>query len=63
MPQVYRLVTQVSWLLGLLSLLAALLIKLLHLEAKVNITPSNAILGAAALFLCALATREMQRSS
>ena len=63
MPQFYRLVTQVSWLLGLLSMLAALLIKLLHLEARVNVAGSNAILGAAALFLCVLATREMQRSS
>lgn len=63
MPQIYRLVTQVSWVLGLLSMLAALLIKLLHLEPKVNVAGSNVILGAAALFLCVLATREMQRSS
>jgi hypothetical protein len=62
MTQIYRIVFQLSWALGLLSIVAGVLIKLLHLEAKLTIAPRTAFLAASAFFLCALATREMQRS-
>jgi hypothetical protein len=62
MTQIYRLVFQLSWVLGLLTILLALLIKLLHLEAKLAITSHTALLAAGTFFLCALATREMQRT-
>jgi hypothetical protein len=61
MTQIYSLVFRLSWFLGLLSILAAVVIKLLQLEARVRVTGHTMFIVAAALFLCALATREMQK--
>jgi len=62
MTQILRLVFQLSWFLGLLSIAAAVIIKLLYLEQQARVTGHTMFLVASTFFLCALATREMQRS-
>ncbi len=64
MTGVYRAVGKASWVLGVISLILGLLLKLVTLWADVNwrYTPRGALILAAGLFLCALATREMERS-
>lgn len=62
MTQIYRLILPVSWGLGLVSMLAGMIIKLAHLSATVTIAPHTGFVVAGAFFLCALATREMQRA-
>lgn len=62
MMQIYRVVFKLSWALGLLSILAGVVIKLAHLEARVTIASHTAFIVAGTFFLCALATREMGRS-
>jgi hypothetical protein len=61
MTQIYRIVFQLAWLAGLLSLIFGFLIKLLHLEAKLTVASHTVFLLAGSFFLCCLATREMQR--
>jgi hypothetical protein len=60
MTQIYRILLPASWLLGLLSILAAVIVKLAHLSAALTIAPHTGFIVAGAFFLCALATREMQ---
>jgi multidrug transporter EmrE-like cation transporter len=62
MTQLLRIVFQLSWWLGLLSIVAAVVVKLLQLEQRVTVTGHTLFLVASAFFLCALATREMQRA-
>ena len=62
MTQIYRILFPFSWALGLLSILAAVLIKALALDHRVHVTGRTALVAAGTFFLCALATREMQRS-
>jgi hypothetical protein len=62
MTQIYRIVFRFSWALGLLSLLVGVLVKLFRLETRLTIAPRTGFVLASALFLCALATREMQRA-
>lgn len=62
MTQIYRIVFRLSWFLGLFSIVIAVAIKLLVLETKVRFTAHTGFLVAAAFFLCALATREMERA-
>ena len=62
MTQIYRIIFQLSWVLGLLSILIAVAIKLLHLEAKVTVTSHTMFIIAGTLFLCALATRAAERT-
>ena len=62
MTQIYRVVFQLSWALGLFSILAGVLVKVLHLEAKLTVTSHTLFVVAGAFFLCSLATRELQRS-
>lgn len=61
MTQILRLVFQLSWFLGLLSIVAAVIVKLLQLEQQVRVTGHTMFLVAGTFFLCALATREMQK--
>jgi uncharacterized membrane protein len=63
MTQIYRIIYQLSWLLGLLSIFAAVMIKLLHLEARLATTSHTAFVIASAFFLCSLATRERTQST
>lgn len=62
MTQVYDVLFKLTWALGLLSILAAVVIKLLHLELRLTVTSHTAFLVAGTFFLCALATREMKRT-
>ncbi|MDQ1728100.1 MAG: hypothetical protein QOD33_225 [Pyrinomonadaceae bacterium] len=62
MTQFLRLVFQLSWFLGLLTMVAAVVIKLLVLEQRVLVTGHTLFVVAGTLFLCTLATRELQKS-
>ncbi|MDQ2920445.1 MAG: hypothetical protein M3R52_02340 [Acidobacteriota bacterium] len=62
MTGMLRTVLQLSWWLGLLSILAAVIIKLLQLEQRVRVTGHTLFLVASTFFLCALATRAMQKA-
>ena len=58
-----RLVFQLSWWLGLISIVAAIVVKLLSFSReRVHVTGHTLFLVAGTFFLCALATREMQKS-
>jgi hypothetical protein len=61
MKQLLRIVFQLSWWLGLLSIVAAVVVKLMQLEQRVRVRGGTFFLIAGTFFLCALATREMQR--
>lgn len=61
MTQILRLVFQLSWWLGLLNMVAAVVVKLLQAEPRAHVTGHTLFLVAGTFFLCALATREMQR--
>lgn len=63
MTQLLRIVFQLSWWLGLLTIVAAVIIKFLQIEPRVLVTGHTLFLVASTFFLCALATREMQRAS
>ena len=59
---IYRILVGACWGLGFLSLIAAVALKLMpRLTEMVNTTPRGGLIFASALFLCALATREMER--
>ena len=62
MTQVLRIVFQLSWLLGLLSIVAAVVVKLLQAEQRVHVRGGTLFIVAGTFFLCALATREMQKA-
>ena len=62
MNQILRLLFQLSWLLGLLSIIAAGIVKLLQAEQRVHVRGGTLFIAAGAFFLCALATREMQKA-
>ena len=62
MTQLLRILFQLSWALGLLSILAAITVKFLHLEFRVQVNAHTLFLVAGTFFLCALATREMEKS-
>lgn len=57
MAQLMRVLTTLSWLLGLLSIVAGVVIKLMQMEMKFHVTGHTMFDIASAFFLCALATR------
>ena len=62
MASLYRIIFGASWGLGVLSLAGSVVLKLIpDGKAMVNATSQGGFLLASTLFLCALATREMQR--
>jgi len=63
MARLFRGVFQLSWVLGVLSIAVAVVVKLAHLEPRLGATAHTLFLVAGAFFLCALATREMERSA
>jgi predicted membrane channel-forming protein YqfA (hemolysin III family) len=63
MAQIYRIVFVLSWVLGMVGILAGVVVKLLLLEPRAHVTGHTLFLVAGTFFLCALATREMQRSA
>jgi hypothetical protein len=62
MTNVYRIVTQLSWALGLLSILVAIATKLFRLSLKLRVEPSTLLLVACTFFLCALATKAVEKT-
>lgn len=62
MTQILRIVFTLSWWLGLLNILAAVIVKLLQVEQRVHVTGHTLFLVAGTFFLCTLATREMQKT-
>jgi len=62
MTSLYRIVAQVSWVIGLLILLLAVVDKLLHLSLKLRVEASTLLLAATTMFLCAIATRAVDRN-
>jgi hypothetical protein len=64
MTKAYPVLRKVCWGLGVISLILGLLLKIATLLTAVDwkYSTRGAILLAAALFLCALATREMEHT-
>ena len=63
MTKIYRVVSQLSWALGLLGLLAAVVLRLSgNLVERTGLSPRGALEFVIALFLCVLATREAERT-
>lgn len=63
MAQIYRIVSKSSWVLGLLSILAAAVVRLFLLTDKVHIESRSFLILACTFFLCALATQAVERSA
>jgi len=64
MARIYRILFQACWGLGILSLLAGALLKLMPAWAdRLATSPRGGLALAAVLFLCALATREMSKTA
>lgn len=62
MARIYRMLAGSCWGLGLLSLMAAVALKLIPAWAeRFDMAPRGGLIFASALFLCALATCEMER--
>lgn len=62
MTQIYKVAGQLSWWLGLLSIVMTILVKLLNLTPKLHVQPHTFLLAASAFFLCALASRSLERA-
>ncbi len=63
MTRLFRVGFQLSWVLGILSIAVAIVVKFAHVESRVGVTAHTLFLVAGTFFLCALATREMERST
>ncbi len=64
MSQIYRRLGEVCWGLGILSLLAGLVFRLLELlQLTLVFSSRGGLILAGVLFLCVLATREMGRTT
>jgi len=61
MKQLLRFLFQLSWFLGVLSIIGAVIVKLMVLETRVHVTGHTLFVVAGSFFLCALATREMEK--
>lgn len=62
MTRVYRVLSQSSWALGLLGILAAVIVGLFHLTGKLHHEPRSFLILACSFFLCVLATRAIERT-
>jgi hypothetical protein len=63
MAAIYPILVRIYWALGLLSLLAAVVLKLIpSLIDKLRVSPRGSLEFAVALFLCAIA-RQFYRTS
>lgn len=62
MLRVYRILVGTCWALGLVSLVVALVLKLVPAWAQMlNTTPRGGLILASTLFLCVLATQSVKR--
>jgi hypothetical protein len=57
-----RILIQLAWALGMLSIVAAVIVKFGQLEMRAHVTGHTLFLVAGTFFLCALATKAMQKS-
>jgi len=63
MSTVYGWVLKVCWTVGLISLVAVFVLKLLpSLQVKLGVTPRGGLILAAVLFLCVLASGEARKT-
>jgi hypothetical protein len=63
MSKVYRSLSEVCWALGLISLVGSLVLRVAPiLTAKTGISSRGALILAAVLFLCVLATGEVGKT-
>ena len=63
MRKLYRGLVVISWLLGVVCLVAAIVLRFMpSLETRFDISARGGIFLAIALFLCALASREMEQA-
>ena len=60
MSKIYSIVREISWQLGVICVLASIVLKIL--PTKLPVTPRGALVLAAVLFLCALATPEARKT-
>lgn len=61
MKQLYHILVEFCWAAGVLALLAAVALRFLPTWGETLVlTPRGALIFASALFLCTLATREME---
>jgi hypothetical protein len=60
---VYNSVLKASWAVGVISLLASVVVKLVPiLQAKLGVSPHGGMVTTAVLFLCVLATGEARKT-
>ncbi len=63
MSKVYRGLLQVCWVLGVISLVAVIVLRIRPaLQLTVGVSPHSGMLMAAAFFLCVLATSEAAKT-
>ena len=63
MRKLYRAIFVASWLLGVVCLVAAVVLRFMPtVETKFDISARGGIVLAMALFLCALASKEMEQA-
>jgi len=61
--QIYMRMSRIMWGLGMGSMLASVVLKASpHWSGKLSVSPHGVLDFAGVLFLCALATREVQRT-
>jgi hypothetical protein len=56
MNSMLKMIVQLSWLLGVLSIIAGVLIKFTHLELRLGVAAHTMFLLSGSFFLCALAS-------
>ncbi len=62
MARVYRVISGLTWALGLVGLVASVGVKFAgSLAERFNVSARGGLICAATLFLCALATGQMER--
>lgn len=62
MARIYQMLVGACWVVGLLSLLVSVILKLAPAWAQgLDFSPRGGLVFASSLFLCALATREVER--
>jgi len=64
MVRLYRSIVQICWILGVVSMVAGVVLKVVPtLGERLGTSPRGGLILAGVLFLCALATGEVQRTS
>jgi hypothetical protein len=62
MASLCRRLVQVCWGLGLICMLASVVLRVVPVLRETSFTTRGGLILAGVLFLCALATREMERT-